>query len=48
MLEDYLSYYDIVADTRINGSIAINLWDCMYSNPRDVILENAPNVLAEI
>ena len=29
-------------------SIAINPYDCMYSNPRDVILENAPNILAEI
>ena len=37
-----------VADTRINRSIAINPYDCMYSNPRDVIVENAPNVLAEI
>ena len=29
-------------------SIAINPYDCVYSNPRDVILENAPSVLAEI
>ena len=39
---------ETVAGTRNNVSIAINLWDCMYSNPGDVILENAPNVLAEI
>ena len=34
-----------VADTRIETRvIVINLRACMYSNPRTVIVENAPNI----
>ena len=36
---------DGVAVTRIEtGVIVINLRACMYSNPRTVIVENAPNI----
>ena len=37
-----------VANTRIDTGTVINPPYCIYSNPRVVILENEPNVLAEI